>query len=140
MVCRSSTGNGLRWPAALDQRVDYVLAFCPALCDLTGFFSGRAAGWPNMFNASNSRLDATKDKIKTSGYYDVVNFARLLTIPGYYSWGFNDETTPPTSMYAAYNVITAPKDLYLVPEVAHTISPDQSRRWADWIVSKLTDE
>ena len=125
--------------ASLDKRVDYVLAFCPALCDLTGFLAGRAAGWPNMFNASNSRKEATKDKIKTSAYYDVVNFARGIAIPGYYSWGFNDETTPPTSMHAAYNVIQAPKDLYIVPEVAHTISPEQSQRWADWIVKKLTE-
>lgn len=138
-VAGSSQGGALSIvTAALDKRVDYVLAFCPALCDLTGYFAGRAAGWPNMFNASNANLDATKDKVKTSAYYDVANFARLLTVPGYYSWGFNDETTPPTSMHAAYNVITAPKDLYIVPEVTHTISPEQSTRWIDWIVNKLT--
>jgi hypothetical protein len=39
--------------------------------------------------------------------------------------GFNDETCPPTSMYAAYNVISAPKELFIVPETGHWTYPEQ---------------
>ena len=99
--------------AALDNRVKYLVAFYPALCDLTGYLYGRAGGWPHLFRKGHYRVGTIKNKIETSKYYDVVNFARLVKVPGYYSWGFNDQTCPPTSMYAAYNVITAPKSLFL---------------------------
>ena len=94
----------------------------PALSDLTGYLHGRAGGWPHMFNDSTHNTPA---KIETSKYYDVVNFARHLTVPGFYSWGFNDVVCPPTSMYAAYNVITAPRTLFLAEETGHWTYPEQ---------------
>jgi cephalosporin-C deacetylase-like acetyl esterase len=42
--------------------------------------------------------------------------------------GFNDETCPPTSMYAAYNVITAPKELFIVQETGHWTYPEQNEK------------
>ena len=54
-----------------------------------------------------------------------MNFARRVTVPGLYSWGFNDETCPPTSMYAAYNVITAPKRLMLAYDKGHQSTQEQ---------------
>ena len=104
--------------AALDPRVQYVAAVYPALSDLTGYLKGRAGGWPHLFHP-NATVNNTKEKIQTAQYYDVVNFARALKTPGIYTWGFNDETCPPTSMYAAYNVITAPKTLFLALETGH---------------------
>jgi len=46
----------------------------------------------------------------------VVNFARRVKVSGLYSWGFNDETCPPTAMYSAYNVIPGQKKLLLALE------------------------
>ncbi|MBC7921667.1 MAG: acetylxylan esterase [Ferruginibacter sp.] len=123
--------------AALDPRVKYLAAYYPALADLTGYLNGRAGGWPHMFDSKNAAFNAKKDKIETSKYYDVVNFARLVTVPGHYSWGFNDETCPPTSMYAAYNVIRAPKELLLAPETGHWTYPEQVEKTNAWLVSKL---
>jgi cephalosporin-C deacetylase len=98
--------------ASLDNRVKYLAAFYPALSDLTGYLEGRAGGWPHMFR---NEFTNKKEKIEVSKYYDVVNFARFVEVPGWYSWGFNDNVCPPTSMYAAYNVIKAPKELHLFP-------------------------
>jgi cephalosporin-C deacetylase-like acetyl esterase len=123
--------------AALDKRVKFLAAFYPALADVTGYLQGRAGGWPHLFEKANLAFNNTKQKIETAGFYDVVNFARRLTIPGMYSWGFNDETCPPTSMYAAYNSITAPKDLFLVPETGHWTYPEQQEKLAGWLQSKL---
>lgn len=123
--------------AALDPRVKYLASFYPALCDLTGYLRGRAGGWPHLFNKSNAVYNNSKEKVETCGYYDVVNFARQLKIPGMYSWGFNDETCPPTSMYAAYNVITAPKSLYLALETGHWTFPEQSEKMTNWVVDRL---
>ena len=123
--------------AALDPRVKYLASFYPALADLTGYLKGRAGGWPHLFNKDNLAFNNTKEKIATAGYYDVVNFARLLKVPGMYSMGFNDETCPPTSMYAAYNVITSPKELFIVQETGHWTYPEQNEKLTNWLVGKL---
>jgi cephalosporin-C deacetylase-like acetyl esterase len=70
-----------------------------------------------MFRATGTDSHRTKEKIETSKYYDVVNFARRVKVPGIYTWGFNDETCPPTSMYSAYNVIPGKKELLLALEM-----------------------
>ena len=123
--------------AALDNRIKYLVSLYPALCDLTGYLHGRAGGWPHMFNASNAPFMAKDEKIETSAYYDVVNFARSVNVPGYYTWGYNDETCPPTSYYAAYNVIQASKELNLVQETGHWTYPEQQVKIQEWLLSKL---
>jgi len=123
--------------AALDTRVKFLAAFYPALSDLTGYLKSRAGGWPHLFDKTNLAFNNKKEKIETAGYYDVVNFARLLKVPGMYSWGFNDEVCPPTSMYAAYNVITAPKELFLAQETGHWTYPEQTEKLNNWLVEKL---
>ena len=123
--------------AALDSRVKFLGAYYPALSDLTGFMIGRAGGWPHLFNKDNVNTGSTPDKVKTTGYYDVVNFARLLKVPGMYSWGFNDVTCPPTSMYASYNVITAPKSLFLALETGHWMYPEQRENMDRWLQKQL---
>ncbi len=123
--------------AALDKRVKYMVALYPALSDLTGYLHGRAGGWPHIFNSGNAANYATPIKIETSKYYDVVNFAKLIKIPGFYSWGYNDETCPPTSTYSAFNCITAPKELFIAQETGHWTFPEQMVKVNDWLVSKL---
>ena len=123
--------------AALDNRVKYLVSLYPALCDLTGYLHGRAGGWPHMFNTSNAPFMAKEEKIQTSAYYDVVNFARSVNVPGLYTWGYNDETCPPTSYYAAYNMIQAPKELYLIQETGHWTFPEQQAKIQEWLLSKL---
>jgi cephalosporin-C deacetylase-like acetyl esterase len=123
--------------AGLDHRIKYLAAYFPALCDLTGDLKGRAGGWPHYFEGNKLHFNNKKDKIETCGYYDVVNFARLLKVPGMYTWGYNDETCPPTSMYAAYNVITAPKELYVAMETGHWEYPEQNEKLNNWLLRQL---
>lgn len=123
--------------AALDPRVKFLAAYYPALADVTGYLKGRAGGWPHLFDKWNLAFNNTKEKINTTGYYDVVNFARQLKVPGIYSHGFNDEVCPPTSMYAAYNVITAPKEYFIVQETGHWTYPEQTEKLNNWLTGKL---
>jgi len=123
--------------AALDKRVKNLGAFYPALSDVTGYLSGRAGGWPHYFDKSNMAYNNTKEKLKTLAYYDVVNFAKRVKVPGFYSWGYNDETCPPTSMYAVYNSITAPKELFLALETGHWTYPEQNEKMTNWLLGKL---
>ena len=126
--------------AGLDSRIKYLAALYPALCDVTGYLNGRAGGWPHMFNDWNKAFNAKPDKIETSKYYDVVNFARQVKAPGLYSWGYNDVTCPPTSMYSAYNVIQAPKSLNIYEETGHWTYPEQNEKVRKWLVEKLVGE
>ncbi len=120
--------------AGLDDRIDYLAAFYPALCDLTGFLHGRAGGWPQIF-----RDDFTNkpEKIETSKYYDVVNFARFVKAQGWYTWGYNDNVCPPTSTYSAYNVIEAEKELHIFQETHHWAFPEQHQLKSEWLFEKL---
>ena len=123
--------------AALDNRVKWLGAFYPALSDVTGYLKGRAGGWPHYFDKNNRAFNETKEKLTTIGYYDVVNFARRVKVPGMYSWGFNDETCPPTSMYSVYNVISAPKELFLALDTGHWTYPEQQEKMTAWLVQQL---
>lgn len=123
--------------AALDSRVKFLVSLYPALCDVTGYLHGRAGGWPHMFNELNAPFMAKKEKIEVSGYYDVVNFAKSVKVPGFYTWGYNDETCPPTSYYAAYNQINAPKELFLMQETGHWTFPEQQTKIEEWLLARL---
>jgi cephalosporin-C deacetylase-like acetyl esterase len=126
--------------AALDPRVKGLAASYPALSDMTGYLNNRAGGWPHMFRATSAGgtdFHRTKEKIETSKYDDVVNFARRVKVPGIYTWGFNDETCPPTSMYAAYNVIPGKKELLLALEMGHATIPEQADRLSLWLENFL---
>lgn len=120
--------------AALDQRVKSLAVSYPAISDTAGYTANRAGGWPHAFRDLKMR---TKEKLETASYYDAVNFARRLKIPGIYTWGFNDEVVPPTSSYAAYNIISAPKTLLLGLEMGHANSAEQTDKLNGWIENAL---
>jgi cephalosporin-C deacetylase-like acetyl esterase len=125
--------------AALDPRVTGLAARAPAYCDVTGYLHGRAGGWPHMFAPGSPHL-GNAAKLETTSYYDVVNFARHIKVPGHYTWGFNDETCPPTSIYAAYNQINAPKTLMLVPSAEHKTTPEQDKAVDAWMAETVSEK
>jgi len=119
--------------AGLDKRIKYAAGLYPALCDHTGYLNKRAGGWPHYFKSAEPK----PGEVETLGYYDVVNFARRVSIPGFYTWGYNDLTCPPTSMYSAYNVIAAPKELQIFQETGHWTFPEQGEILNNWLVKQL---
>jgi cephalosporin-C deacetylase-like acetyl esterase len=126
--------------AALDPRVTGLSATHPAFCDVTAPLHGRAGGWPHPFMPTadgKPSAQATPAKILVASYYDTANFARRVHVPGYYNWGYNDETVPPTSAYAAYNLVTAPKTLGLTLELGHQYTTEQSDAIDGWVTHFL---
>lgn len=119
--------------AALNPKVTFCSPFYPALCDLLGFKNGRAGGWPKYFQTDNE-VDGAAE---TLPYYDVVNFARQLKCPVFYSFGYNDDTCSPTSTYAAYNAITAPKTISVTPSSGHWRFPETNSESAEWMKSQV---
>jgi cephalosporin-C deacetylase-like acetyl esterase len=127
--------------AALDPRVTALAVTHPAFCDVSAELHGRAGGWPHPFQpdptSGKPSAQTTPAKVSTATYYDTVNFARRLKVPGFYIWGYNDDVCPPTSTYAAFNVITAPKELGLSLELGHSYTPEQSDATNAWVVRTL---
>jgi cephalosporin-C deacetylase len=119
--------------AGLDKRIKKMAALYPALCDHTGYLNKRAGGWPHYFRNTEPK----PGEVETLGYYDVVNFARRVSVTGFYTWGYNDLTCPPTSMYSAYNVITAQKELQIFQETGHWTFPEQNEIVTNWLVKQL---
>jgi len=120
--------------AGLDDRVTACAANHPALSDMARFTIGEADGYPHF-----SRMPGmtTPDKIATMAYYDVVNFARLIKVPTLLTWGFNDDTCPPTTSYAVYNTLQCPKEALITPINEHWTSETTERGLLDWIERHL---
>lgn len=119
--------------AGLDPRIKFLAAYYPAMCDFSGYLNKRAGGWPHYFRHATPQ----PNEVETLAYFDVVNFASRVKVPGWYSWGFNDVVCPPTSTYAAYNVIPASKELKLYLDTGHWTYPEQRETGNSWIKNQL---
>ncbi|MGN0282303.1 MAG: acetyl esterase Axe7A [Prevotella sp.] len=120
--------------AALDPRVTACVANHPALSDMAGYLDNRAGGYPHF-----NRLEGmfTPDKVKTMAYYDVVNFARRITCPVYLTWGYNDNTCPPTTSYIVWNLITSPKDSLITPINEHWTTETTNYNQMLWLKERV---
>ncbi len=136
-VTGSSQGGFLSLAcAALDKRVTFYGAVHAALCDHTASLKGVACGWPHYFYYDVKHADAKK--IETSRYYDGVNFARRIQCPGWFSFGYNDDVVPPTTAYATYNTVTAPKELHVYQLTGHYWYQEQWDEWEDWLLRQMS--
>ena len=137
--------------AALNEKVTLCAPFYPALCDLTGFLHGRAGGWPKFFGEScvpgperlttfykDGRVSIPEEQaVATLQYFDVVNFARLLQVPTFMSWGYSDDTCSPTSVWAAWNEIKAPKHCDITPSSGHWRFPSSQQKCLEWMKERI---
>lgn len=121
--------------AALDKRVTFYGAVHAAMCDHTASLKGVACGWPHYFYYNPKNID--QKKVETSRYYDGVNFARRITCPGWFSFGYNDDVVPPTTTYATYNTVTAPKELHLYQITRHFWVQEQWDEWEAWLLKQM---
>lgn len=134
-VMGGSQGGALSITTAyLNPKVKCAGAFYPAMCDLTGYLYDQGNAWPYIFK--NKKL-ATAERLETVKYYDVVNFARLLTTPIFISYGYNDLVVCPTSIQGACNEITAPKHLLIVPQSRHYTYPEQMKARSNWMMENV---
>jgi len=122
--------------AALHPRVNLVVAYFPALCDLHGYLHHRGGGWPHLFS-EDTPFTNTPEKIKTAPYFDVVNFAQFVRARGYYCFGYNDFVCPPTSIYSAFNMIKSDKYLNLQMDTGHAVYPELWKISDRWIMENL---
>ncbi len=133
-VTGSSQGGFLSLAtAALDKRITFLGAVHDAMCDYESEVEGIAGGWPHYFYKGEKQ----EARIKGARYYDGVNFARRVTCPGWYSFGYNDDVVPPNSSYGTYNIITAPKTLSVYQKTGHYWYQEQWDEWLEWLFKQM---
>ena len=120
--------------AALDSRVTQCIVNHPALSDMAAYSAGRTGGYPHFNRVEGMFNERT---LRTMAYYDVVNFARHITCDTYMTWGYNDDTCPPTTSYAVWNTLTCPKEALLTPVNEHWTSDETEYRQMEWMLKKL---
>jgi cephalosporin-C deacetylase-like acetyl esterase len=97
--------------AGLDARVTFFAAGVPAGCDHSGMMANRIAGWPKIVPMKDGKPDLAV--LEAFRYIDCMNFATRTKAAGcYFTVGFIDGVCPPTSVYAAYNQLNIPKEMY----------------------------
>ena len=120
---------------ALNPKVKCCGVFYPAMCDMTGYLHGRGGGWPHFFKRG---VMATAERKATVPYYDGVNFARRISVPVFFSYGFNDLTCCPTSTTAAYNTVSSDKVRYIFMDTQHWTYPEQMNLRSQWMMDHLS--
>lgn len=126
--------------AGLDPRVTFFSAGIPAMCDHSGFLSGRVCGWPKQLVPLDAAGHPDERVLRTSGYFDAVNFARLIRVPGVVSTGFIDTACPPTSVYVAYNTLTAPRQILTYPSFGHVHPPEMENPMREAILAHVREK
>ncbi len=129
LIVYGSSQGGFQALAAtgLDSRVTFICAGVPAGCDHSGNVVNRISGWPKLVpNDADGKPNA--EALQTSRYFDCVNFATRAKCKGAaVTVGFIDGVCPPTSVYAAYNALPTPKEIYNDIAAGHTNTPPASK-------------
>ena len=108
--------------AGLDPRVTFFAAGVPAGCDHSGMLVNRIAGWPKIVPYTEGKPD--ERVLGAYRYLDCMNFVTRTRAAGaYFTVGFLDVTCPPTSVYAAYNQLRIPKEIFHDVAQGHSQSP-----------------
>ena len=123
IVCGRSQGGGQALVVAgLDPRVTFVAAEIPAFCDHTGIVAGRINGWPRLI--PNDAETPDENVVQAARYYDAVNFAARTHARAFVTTGFIDVICPPTGVYAAYNQLPGPKQIWNHVDTGHIARAD----------------
>ena len=140
-VTGSSQGGFLTLATtALDKRVSCYGAVHAAMCDHEASLHKTACGWPHYFYDEQKMTTAQNIDmriVEETRYYDGVNFARRINVPGFYSFGYNDNVVPPTTAYATYNVAGGEKTLSPYPMTAHFWYQEQWDEWQKFLLTHL---
>ncbi len=128
IVFGGSQGGGLSLlTAAIDKRVNVVVATVPGFCNNATHFPG----------ATGLHDDKHKQQIiRTMSYYDAALSAELIYVPTLIGVGFIDKTCIPANVYSAFNTLKGPKTI----ENFYTFGHGSPKNWREktikWILEK----
>jgi cephalosporin-C deacetylase len=119
-----SQGGGLALAAA--ALVPDLVAVChadvPFLCDIQRAITlSPQAPYTEVPEFLAHNVDLIPAALSTLRYVDCALLARRITAPCLLSAGLMDMICPPSTVFAAYNEIGAPKDLSVHPYTGHAV-------------------
>ena len=124
IVNGTSQGGGQALAAGgLCDKVTYVAAFVPAMCDHNGIAARRVCGWPNLLRPDKFGA-YDKSVYEASPYFDAANFASMIKGEAFVTTGLRDNVCPPSSVSAAYSNIKSPKTFRIAEEGSHAVPRD----------------
>jgi len=141
MAQGGSQGGGLTLAcAALEPRVAKIAPVFPFLCDYRRVWemdlAERAyAELREYFRHRDPRHERVDEWFRRLGYIDNQHLAPRIRAETLMATGLMDAVCPPSTQFAAYNRITAPKDLVVYPDYGHERLPG----WDDRAFTFLTE-
>jgi cephalosporin-C deacetylase len=123
-VCGTSQGGGLALAAAAlaPALVSACAADVPFLCDFTRAITVAPRDpYREVADFLAQHVDAVPAALETLSYVDCALLARRITAECLLSVGLMDDICPPSTVFAAYNEITAPKQIALYPFGVHAL-------------------
>jgi cephalosporin-C deacetylase len=114
--------------AALEPRIRRLAPMCPFLCDYRRVWEMDLAKdayeeLRNWFRRFDPRHERETEIFTRLGYVDCQHLAPRIRGEVLMAVGLMDDICPPSSQFAAYNKITAPKEMALFPDFAHEHYP-----------------
>jgi cephalosporin-C deacetylase-like acetyl esterase len=88
----------------------------------------------NGFSTDNIVLNR---RLEMESYYDISNFAPLIECPVLMNAGLIDKVSSPTGIYAAFNRLNCPKQIFPLPNQAHDWSPAFDAYAWQWLTETL---
>ncbi|ACU35776.1 alpha/beta fold hydrolase [Actinosynnema pretiosum subsp. pretiosum] len=123
-VLGASQGGGLALAAAAlnPTKVKVCHADVPFLCDFQRAITLTGADpYAEIANFLSHNVALVKQVRETLTYVDAALLSRRITATSLLSAGLMDEVCPPSTVFAAYNEITAPKRIEVFPFSGHAV-------------------
>lgn len=119
--------------AALEPRVERIVPWYPFLCDYKRVWEMDLAReaydemqvWFRRHDPTHEREDEVFHKL---GYIDIQHLAPRIKAATLMATGLMDTICPPSSQFAAFNKITAPKEMVIYPDFGHEGLPGMNDR------------
>lgn len=142
-VTGASQGGALALAcAALEPRVRACASVYPFLSDFLRVWEMDLATdayvelreYLRRFDPRHERVD---EMFRRLGYIDVQHLAPRIRADVLMVTGLMDTVCPPSTQFAAYNRITAPKEMLVYPDFEHESMPERDDRILSFLVDRL---
>ena len=125
--------------SALEPRVKRAAPIYPFLCDYKRVWDldldldayAELREWFRKFDPRHQREEAVFTRL---GYVDVQFLAPRIRAEVMMSVGLMDQICPPSTQFAAYNKISAPKSTVIYPDYGHEMPPDLADTIFQWML------
>ncbi len=125
--------------SALEPRVKRAAPIYPFLCDYKRVWDldldlnayAELRDWFRSFDPRHEREEAVFTRL---GYVDVQFLAPRIRAEVLMGVGLMDQICPPSTQFAAYNKITAPKETVIYPDYGHEMPPDLADLIFQWML------